>query len=58
MNRATVCKLEKLPTPTQGGDTYTVQANLLPLEKLGQDTAQSQQVSEVMKAWLGIKQEA
>lgn len=58
MNRNTVCRLEKLPMPDSGGDTYTVQANLLPLDKLGQDTAQSTEAAEVIKAWLGIKQEA
>lgn len=34
MNRAQVAQLENLPAPP-GGDIYTVQSNLLPLDKLG-----------------------
>lgn len=55
MNRDTVCKLEKLPMPLTGGEIYTVQSNLLPLDKLGlQDAAQSQ-LSETLKRLLGIE---
>ncbi len=49
MNRNEVRLLENLP-PVDGGEIYTAQSNLLPLDKLGSTTSPQ----EVMKAWLGI----
>jgi HK97 family phage portal protein len=52
MNRTTVAKLENLP-PIPGGDVYTVQSNLIPIDKLGQADAGSN-VQDALKAFLGI----
>lgn len=54
MNRDTVARLENLPKPT-GGDVYTVQSNLVPVDKLGQSAAPaSTAAADALKAWLGI----
>lgn len=41
MNRSTVARLEDLP-PVPGGDVYTVQSNLVPLDQLGVKTDSDQ----------------
>lgn len=50
MNRATVAKLENLPIPP-GGDIYTVQSNLLPIEKLG-ETTNANELKSALKNFL------
>lgn len=50
MSRNEVRKLENLP-PVPGGDIYTAQSNLLPLDKLGSGT-DSQAVKAALKHWL------
>lgn len=52
MNRNEVRRLENLPS-IPGGDTFTVQSNLLPLDQLGQQPA-AQGAADALKAWLGI----
>lgn len=50
MNRNTVAKLENLPPPP-GGEIYTVQANLVPLDQLGQ-AADGEAVRAALNDWL------
>lgn len=50
MNRTTVARMENLPPPP-GGDVYTVQANLIPLENIGEDQGDP---AAAVRAWLGI----
>lgn len=54
MNRNTVAKLENLPS-IPGGDVYTVQSNLIPIDKLGQDPA-ANNVQDALKAFLGLNE--
>lgn len=51
MNRNQVRALENLP-PILGGDIYTVQSNLTPLEMLGKTQAQADAARAALKAWL------
>jgi HK97 family phage portal protein len=51
MSRNEVRKLENLP-PIPGGDVYTVQSNLLPIEQLGQGKDGGEQVRAALSAWL------
>ena len=51
MSRNEVRKLENLP-PIPGGDVYTVQSNLLPIEQLGQGKDSGEQVRAALSAWL------
>jgi len=51
MSRNEVRKLENLP-PIPGGDVYTVQSNLLPIEQLGQGKDDGEQVRAALSAWL------
>jgi len=56
MNRNEVRRLENLP-PVDGGEIYTAQSNLLPLDQLGaaqQSGAMAAQ--DALKAWLGINE--
>jgi len=55
MNRDTVARLENLPKPT-GGDVYTVQSNLVPVDQLGQQPAAASTALDAIKAWLGISE--
>jgi len=43
MNRNTVAKLENMPPLPEGGDVYTVQSNLIPIDKLGEEPANANQ---------------
>lgn len=52
MNRTQVAIKENLPPPPDG-DVYTVQSNLIPLDKLGTQTDE-QAASAALRAWLGI----
>jgi len=60
MNRDGVRAKEELGT-ISGGDQYTVQSNLIPLDKLGQAVAgggnQGQQVRQLLRDFLGLKDE-
>lgn len=56
MNRTTVAKLENLPSPP-GGDVYTVQSNLIPLDKLGAVEDDSEQVLNALATWLTSRAE-
>lgn len=51
MSRNEVRRLENLP-PIPGGDVYTVQSNLLPIEMLGQGAGSGEQVRAALTAWL------
>ena len=51
MNRNQVCALENLP-PIPGGDVYTVQSNLTPLQSLGTAPAQADAARAALRAWL------
>jgi hypothetical protein len=51
MNRSQVAKFENLPPPP-GGDVYTVQANLLPLDKLGITPPAAANVRAALLDWL------
>jgi len=51
LNRTTVARLENFPD-VPGGDVYTVQSNLIPLDKLGSGD-QSQVVKAALRHWLG-----
>lgn len=54
MNRNEVRRLENLP-PVEGGEIYTAQSNLLPLDQLGAaQQAGAQSAQDALKAWLGI----
>lgn len=50
MNRNQVRALEDLP-PIEGGDVYTVQSNLIPINKLGETDA-SETVKNAFMSWL------
>ncbi len=50
MSRNEVRRLENLP-PIPGGDVYTVQSNLLPIDQLGQ-AKDSEQARSALAAWL------
>lgn len=50
MSRNEVRRLENLP-PIPGGDVYTVQSNLLPIDQLGQDQG-GEQARSALAAWL------
>ena len=52
MNRTMVAKLENLP-PIPGGDIYTVQSNLVPIDKIGEEPAGSN-LQDALKAFLGL----
>lgn len=51
MNRATVARLENLPVPP-GGDIYTVQANLIPLDRLGDEPPPEANARTALLNWL------
>lgn len=51
MSRNEVRRLENLP-PIPGGDVYTVQSNMLPIEMLGQGAGSGEQVRAALTAWL------
>jgi HK97 family phage portal protein len=51
MSRNEVRRLENLP-PVEGGDTYTAQSNLLPLDQLGGQGADSNAVRSALLNWL------
>lgn len=53
MNRNTVARLENQPL-IPGGDVYTVQSNLMPLDQLGQQRTDSEQARAALKNWLNI----
>lgn len=53
MNRDTVCNKENLPKPP-GGETYTVAANLVPLDQLGKQPTSSEQARGAVASWLGM----
>lgn len=53
MNRSTIAQLENLP-PIPGGDVFTVQSNLVPLDKLGEMPAAGS-APDALKQWLGIE---
>lgn len=55
MSRNEVRRLENM-SPIPGGDAYTVQVNLTPLEKLGASTSQADAARAAMHAWLGTLQ--
>ncbi|WP_088147055.1 phage portal protein [Achromobacter denitrificans] len=44
--------------PIEGGEIYTVQANLVALTKLGEVGAESERVRAAFKAWLGAVEES
>jgi len=50
MNRNEVRRLENMP-PIPGGDVFTVQSNLLPIDQLGQ-TQDGEQARAALAAWL------
>lgn len=49
MNRNQVARIENRPT-FEGGDIYTVQSNLIPIDRLGTDTTQN--IRSALAAWL------
>lgn len=51
MNRNLVARLENQP-PIPGGDVYTVQSNLMPLDQLGQQRTDSEQARAALQNWL------
>lgn len=51
MSRNEVRRLENLP-PIPGGDVYTVQSNLLPIEQLGQGADSGERVRAALSDWL------
>lgn len=55
MNRNEVRKLENLPS-IPGGDVFTVQSNLLPIDQLGKAPA-APGAADAFKQWLGIAAE-
>jgi HK97 family phage portal protein len=52
MTRNEMRRLENLP-PVEGGDVLTVQSNLVPLDKLGEQPAGAA-AADALKAWLGL----
>lgn len=56
MNRSTVARLENAP-PIPGGDVYTVQSNLVPLDQLGQSSSDSEQLRAAMSQFLNADEE-
>lgn len=55
LNRDLVADLENLPRPP-GGEIYTVQSNLLPLDQIGNAANPADNAAEAVKLWLGITQ--
>lgn len=53
MNRNTVARLENQPL-IPGGEVYTVQSNLMPLDQLGQQRTDSEQARAALQAWLNL----
>lgn len=51
MSRNEIRALENLP-PIAGGDIYTVQTNLAPIEQLGKAPLQAEAARNALKAWL------
>lgn len=51
MSRNRVAALENMP-PIPGGDIFTVQSNLIPLEQLGKSPTDSEQMRSALQAWL------
>lgn len=51
MNRNRVAALENMP-PIPGGEIYTVQSNLIPLDQLGSTPSDSEQMRAALAAWL------
>jgi hypothetical protein len=51
MNRSTVARKENLP-PIPGGDVYTVQSNLVPLNQLGTVSDAAGNVRSALMHWL------
>jgi HK97 family phage portal protein len=56
MSRNEMRRREYLP-PVDGGDSLTVQSNLIPIDKLGQTPDNTVQVRDALRAFLGIKDE-
>lgn len=52
MSRNEVRRLENLP-PIPGGDVYTVQVNLTPLDQLGRQPTEADAARAALSAWLG-----
>lgn len=57
LNRDEVRAKENLG-PIEGGEIYTVQANLVSLTKLGEVGAEAERVRGALKAWLGTLEES
>ena len=57
LNRNEVRALENR-APIDGGEIYTVQANLVALEKLGEVGAEAERVRSALRAWLGAVEES
>ncbi|WP_241130707.1 phage portal protein [Achromobacter xylosoxidans] len=57
LNRNEVRALENR-APIEGGEIYTVQANLVALEKLGEIGAEAERVRSALRAWLGAVEES
>lgn len=55
MNRNKVAALENMP-PIPGGDVYTVQSNLVPLDQLGSAPSGSEQMRAALASWLNPEQ--
>ena len=55
MNRNKVAALENMP-PIPGGDVYTVQSNLVPLDQLGSAPSDSEQMRAALASWLNPEQ--
>lgn len=55
MNRNKVAALENMP-PIPGGDVYTVQSNLVPLDQLGSAPSDSEQMRAALANWLNPEQ--
>lgn len=51
MNRSTVASIENLPE-IPGGDVFTVQSNLVPLESLGSPASESEQLRSALSQFL------
>jgi HK97 family phage portal protein len=56
MNRDEIRKLENLPPMDAGGEVFTVQSALVPIDKLGQVPA-ANSAADAFKQWLGIAEE-
>ncbi|MCY0385648.1 phage portal protein [Robbsia sp. Bb-Pol-6] len=52
MSRNEVRRLENLP-PIPGGDVFTVQTNLTPIEQLGKDKSPAEAARAALAAWMG-----